>query len=89
MKTTPFTLETTAKILIRCFWMGAGLQLFWAFWFFAGGEWAYEFHSHFFDLSRHEYDLMMIFWLALWKICLLGVLLPYFAIRMVLRVTSE
>jgi len=69
--------------------MGAGLQLFWALWIFAGGQWAYGFHSQFFNLSRHEYDLLMIFWLALWKLCLLGVLLPYLAIRMVLRGTRE
>ncbi len=85
MKTTSFTLENTAQILIRCFWIGLAFQIL--VFFFAVGtrDWAYEVHKQFFDISKREFDLVLYCWIALVKfILLIGFLLPYIAIRMVI-----
>ena len=85
MKTTEITLESIAQVLIRCFWIGVALQLVWVIWFFAVGQWAYELNHHLFGLTRHEFDLMMLCWMAAWKFCLIAALVPYLALRMMLR----
>ena len=84
MKTTAFTLESTAQVLIRCFFIGFALQLLWLIWFFAFGQWTYEIHKQWF--SRHEFDLIFYCWIAFWELCVfVGFLVPYLAIRMTLH----
>ena len=85
MKTTSFTLENTAQILIRCFWIGLALQTLCFVFALGAGEWAYEIHKQLFDISKQQFDLILYWWIALVKIILLfGFLLPYIAIRMVI-----
>ena len=84
MKTTEITLESTAQVLIRCFWMGKAFQVFWLSLFLAGGQWLYELNQ-WVSWSRHEFDLCNIYALVFLELLVyVGFLVPYFAIRMVL-----
>lgn len=86
MNSTPITLETAAKVLIRCFWMGIAFQLFILIWITPAGDWAYQMHRNLFNISRHEFDLIMYCFMGLVKlIAVTGFLFPYLAIRLVLR----
>ena len=87
MNTTRFTMESTAQILIRCFWMGLLLQLLWFSVFLYGGQWAFQIHQGWWSgLTRETFDLINLVGISVLKtIVFVGFLLPYFAIRMVLR----
>lgn len=91
MKTTDVTLDSIAKVLIRCFWIGFALLTVSAALFLAAGGLGYEFHKDLWTgLTRHEYDLIMLCALAWFKMVIfVAFLLPYIAIRMVLRQHSE
>jgi hypothetical protein len=85
MKTTQFTLETTANILIRCALIGWGILIFWIIMILAGGGWIFDFHHQFFDITRHEFDVIMYCGMGLLKLFVFFCfLMPYIAIRMVL-----
>ncbi len=80
------TLDTVAKILIRCFWMGIAFQLFLLLWALPGAEFAHSMHSKLFQISRHEFDLIMYCCMGLVKlVSIVGFLIPYLAIRLVMR----
>ena len=87
IKSTAFTLESTAKILIRCFWMGIATLILWFVGFLAGGQWGYEFHQPLWSgLTRHEFDLINLCAMAILKVGVFAVfLLPYLSIGMVLK----
>ena len=59
--------------------------------YLGGGDWGYDFHKDLWSgLTRHEYDLINLCGMALLKIGAFGAfLLPYIAIRLVLRQQSE
>lgn len=78
------TLEIIGKVLIRAFWIGVGLMTLSTVLAMAMDDWAYKIHSKLFDLTRHEFDLMIYGWLGLLKMGVtLFFLIPYLAMRMV------
>ena len=81
-----FLLESIAGILIRCFFLSYALLLIWFVFCLTGGDWGYNLTSQRFNVSKHEYDLVCYYGIAFMKICVLTFfLIPYIAIRMVLR----
>jgi len=79
-------LEILSRILIRCFVLGAVFITLWFIFFLVGGELGYTMHAKWFQISRHEYDLLNYYGMAFVKGCnFLFFLFPYIAIRMVLR----
>ncbi len=83
-------LNSVAGVLIRCFFLGAALMLFWFVFYLIGGDFAYGIHSTWFDLSRHEFALVNYYGMAYLKINLfLLFLLPYVGIKMVLRKNKQ
>jgi len=85
--TISFTLERTAAVLIRSFWLGMGFVTLWFFTFLAGGQWGYKFHQALWSgLTRHEFDLIHLCGMANVKLLVfVGFLFPYLAIRMFLQ----
>jgi hypothetical protein len=79
-------LEILSNILIRCFIIGVLFITFWFIFFLLGGDLGYTIHAKWFQISRHEYDLLNYCGMALIKGCIfLFFLFPYIAIRMVLK----
>jgi hypothetical protein len=79
-------LEVLSSILIRCFVIGAIFMMLWFIFFLLGGDLGYTIHAKWFQISRHEYDLLNYYGMAFVKgFIFLLFLLPYIAIRMVLR----
>jgi len=77
--------ETLARVLIRAFLLGAVLLMVWLFGILIGGDFTYAMHSQWFEISRHDFDVMNYYGMALLKTSLLVFfLLPYISIRWVL-----
>lgn len=73
-------------ILIRCFFLSFALLLLWFVFYLLAGDLVYSIHSKWFELSRHDYDLLFYYGMAFIKTCaILFFLFPYLAIRLVLR----
>ena len=87
METTPLNLENIASVLIRCFWIGITFQVVGFLLFMVGAESGYAFHKELWTgLTRHEYDLIALCFFAFMKTCVFcGFLVPYLAIRLVLK----
>ena len=85
MTKTAFTLESASQVLIRCFWIGLAFVLFTYIWFLVAGDAAYKTQSQWFDLTKHQVDLIVYCVLGIEKVIVFfGFLAPYIAIRMVL-----
>ena len=81
-----YLLENLAGIFIRCFFMIYALLLIWFVFYWVGGDWGYNLTSLWFQVSKHEYDLVCYYGIAFMKICVLTFFLfPYIAIKLVLR----
>jgi hypothetical protein len=79
-------LETLAGILIRSFLFGWGLLLVWFLFYLLLPGWLYEMNTTWFNISRHEFDLINYCGIGLVKITvLLFFLFPYLSIRLILR----
>jgi MFS superfamily sulfate permease-like transporter len=79
-------LETIARVLIRCFFMGVALILIWLGFLVFAGEFTYNIHSWFIPISRQQFDCIHYAAMAITKLCIfLFFLLPYIAIRIVLK----
>jgi hypothetical protein len=79
-------LETLASILIRSFLLGAGLLLLWFLFYLFLPDWTYEMNTKWFNIGRHEFDLINYCGIGLVKITLLlFFLFPYLSVRLVLR----
>ena len=79
-------LDTVAGILLRCFILSLLLLLFWFVFFLLAGDLGYWIHSHWFDLTRHDFDLINYYGMALVKaLNIMLFLIPYAAIRLMLR----
>jgi len=79
-------LDAMAGIFVRCFFLSVGILLFWFVFYLLAGNWAYSVHSKWFELSRHDFDLMSYYGMAFIKLCaFLFFLFPYLAIKLVLR----
>jgi hypothetical protein len=85
MTNTVFTLESASQVLLRCFWIGLGFVLFTYIWFLVAGDVAYKAQSQWFDLTKHQVDLIVYSVLGIEKLIIFfGFLAPYLAIRLVL-----
>ena len=81
-----YLLESMAGILIRCFFLAYALLLIWFVFYWVGGDGGYNLISQWFKASKHEYDSVCYYGIALMKICALTFfLIPYIAIKLVLR----
>ena len=80
-------LERLAGILIRSFFLAIVLLLFWFFLYvLGGGGWSYSLNSPWSTLTRHDFDMLNYCAMAFVKMCaILFFLIPYLAIRLVLR----
>lgn len=78
--------DTLAGVLLRCFVLGYALLLLWAAVYLAAGDVLYVPAARLFGLTPHEVDLIQYCGIAFVKcVVLLFFLLPYVAIRWVLR----
>ncbi len=79
-------LDALAKVLLRCFVLGAVLLSFWFVLFLVAGNCIHEIHGKWFSMTPHEFDLICYCGMGLVKLfVLLFFLFPYIAIRCVLR----
>lgn len=79
-------LESLSFVVGTCFLFSFLLLLFWFIFYLVGGDWGYKVHSTWFELSRHDYDVLNYFGMAFVKMCaILFFLFPYLAIRLLLR----
>jgi hypothetical protein len=75
-------LSLTGKTAFRIF----TAHMLWFIFFLLGGDLGYTIHDKWFQISRHEYDLLNYYGMAFVKgFIFLLFLLHYIAIRMVLR----
>jgi len=82
-------LEAAAAVFLRCFVLAVCLLLFSLVFYLAAGDWGYCIHSCWFDITRHEFTLMYYGLMAFMKIvAFLFFLLPYIAIKLILRKTE-
>ena len=66
--------------------IGVIFIMFWFIFFLLDGDFGYTIHAKWFQISRHEYDLLNYYGMAFIKGCnFLFFLFPYIAIRMVLK----
>jgi hypothetical protein len=80
------SLETVAGICLRCFVLSVCLMLLWFIFFLVGKDWAYSIHSRWFEISRHDFDVIIYCSIAFFKMAiLLFFLLPYISIKLILR----
>jgi hypothetical protein len=82
--------DMLAKVLLRCFVMGYCVLLLWAGVFLVGGYLTYDIAARLFGLSPHEVDMVNYCGMAFVKlIVILFFLIPYLAIRLVLRKAAD
>ena len=75
-------METIGKVTIRCFVLGIVFVLIW-FLCCVSGDWVYEIHSKWFELSKHEFAAIHYCGLMFAKVCIfLFFLLPYIACKL-------
>lgn len=80
------SMEWRARTLLWCFVLSVVLLCVWAIVYLALGRWAYGFQTRWFELSRHEFDLVMYCGMGLVKILAFVLfLIPYIAIRIAMR----
>ena len=85
-KETHDLLDAVAKVLIRCFFLGYLFLLLWFGVYLLAGDLIYRMNGPLFGLSQHEMNLMHFCGIVLVKcFVFLVFLLPYLAIRLVLR----
>ena len=78
--------DTLAKVLIRSFWMGIAVLLWWFVAFLLAADWMYAVHSKWFEITKHDFHIMSYYGMALLKMVIfVFFLLPYLSIRLVLR----
>jgi hypothetical protein len=79
-------LDQVAGIFLRCFLMCYALLLIWFFIFLFAGNWAYSFQAGWFELSRHDFNLVNYFGIVFTKIsAIIFFLFPYLSIKLMLR----
>ena len=84
------TLEYLSQILLRCFLFAFALLFFVFFMVVLGGDFASSIHSQLFDITKHQFDLIVYGGMIYMKtITFLFFLIPYISIRMVLKKKGE
>jgi hypothetical protein len=77
-------LDLVSKILLWCFVLGFAVLLFWFVCILAAGEFIYGVHATMFDVSKHEFDVLNYYGMAVLKLFIsVFYLIPYLAIRLV------
>ncbi len=80
------SLEVLAGVLLRCFLLAVCLLLLWFVFFLVAGQWAYSIHSKWFEITRHDFDIIMYCAIAFFKTsATLFFLLPFIAVKLILR----
>ena len=80
------TPERITKTLGICFLLTLGLLLIWFVGYLVGGDFAFRIHATMFDISRHEFHLIMYCGMALLKFAaVVCFLIPYVALKIVER----
>jgi Family of unknown function (DUF6868) len=83
-------LDYTAKILIRCFFLGVVILLYWGGMIVFAGDFAFSVHSAIFPISSQQFYAINYAGIAFTKVCVtLFFLLPYIAIRLVQRKNNK
>ncbi len=78
-------LQAIAGVLIRSFLMTFALLMFWFVLYLALGDFGYDIHSKWFELSKGDYSRMNYYGMAFIKVCgTLFFLFPYLSIKLVL-----
>jgi len=78
--------DTLAKVLLRCAVFGLLLLLLTVGVFILAGDTLYRLNGNLFDLSKHELELIFYCFIVLTEsVVLLFFLIPWLAIRLVLR----
>jgi hypothetical protein len=78
--------QTLASILIRCFFLGLALTLFWFLLYLAAPEWIFEMNAKWFAIQKQDFALVNYYGIAFLKICnILFFLFPYLAIKWTFR----
>jgi hypothetical protein len=78
-------LDAVAGVCLRCFVLAVCLLLFSFVFYLLAADWAYCFHSKWFDISRHEFTLMYYYLMGFIKIvAFLFFLLPFISIKLML-----
>jgi hypothetical protein len=79
-------LDAIAKVLLRCVVIGILILLLTFAMVLVAGDAVHSIHSKWFDVTRHEFDVIVYCSLALGKTCVaLFFLVPWLSIRLVLR----
>jgi len=79
-------LETTARVLIRCFLGGAIFLLIWFIAYAVARDWMYVMQSKWFGISREQFELVNYCGIAATKIFIIVMfLIPYASLRLVLK----
>ena len=79
-------LQTLATILIRSFLFGLAFLLLWFLLYLIAPGWMFETNAKWFNIGRHDFDLINYFGMGFMKISiLLFFVFPYLAIRSMLR----
>ena len=79
-------LRNLARVLIWSFLVTIALLFFWLVSDWIAGGWAYGVLSWMFEITKHEYDLVILCGMTFLKLMALVLFLaPYIAIRIVLR----
>jgi hypothetical protein len=88
MESPQTQLQYLARALIWCFVLAVALQVFWWLIVLVAGDWAYGIHAGIFEITRHEFDLVMYCGLLFVKVmALVFFLIPYISLRIALRHT--
>jgi hypothetical protein len=79
-------LDAVAGVCLWCFVLSMCLLLLWFVFYLGAGNWVYSVHSRFFDITRHEFEVVGYCGAGLVKIAaFLFFLFPYVAIKLILR----
>ncbi len=74
-------MEMFEKVAIRCFVLGMVFVLIW-FLCLVTGDWVYQVHSKWFELSKHDFAVVHYCGLMFAKVCVfLFFLVPYIACK--------
>jgi hypothetical protein len=80
------TLENLATIVGGVFLYNLALQLLWALIFIFAHDWMYGMNSRWFDIGRHEFDMLNYGLIGFLKIINIAFFLfPYLSIKLLLR----
>ena len=79
-------LDAVAGILLRCFVLSFCLLLLWFVLYLLAADWAYSIHSRWFEIDRHNFDLMNYYGMGILKIAgFMFFLFPFVSIKLILR----